>query len=286
MKKSLSLLLALTLCAVLVLPALASPGEEPPARSETETIQMEEDTSLAEPIPEEADEPEEAIPVEEDVVFPDLDMEAVRIGTLDAVYYHLPDIEQENLEILLAQELTDGTSALISWHCDSSNLVCEEVETENGITRIGYGTIVIDNYSIMEVAELDNCSVCGKNNWGPGTEKDPEYKNPGNASTHTVVYTTIYVCKTAGCNGGLAVVSTGTELHSMVEVGYTDNDYHAGKFHYAEYLKRCTQCDYKTTYWKYYLCPGNPCIAPTSLEDELMEVVPAPEEVITSEGTE
>ena len=309
-RKLVSVLLALTLCGSLAVPAFAEPAEE------THT-------------------PEEPTPLE--VAAPEGD----EVLTAEGAHEHEEAVAPEEAEAIIIIRKNDGH---IHW------VECDDVEpytTENGDTVLGreYGYVCYDNScqyappaltmssdSIAAVtqSEAGFCLVCGEDDWGPPTDTritlDPD---AGGENEHGQCYYTVYVCRTCGYVNriyklagllphswslssyieyknitaathtaiyNLTCVCTAkkyhsseTEPHSLQKGAFTGNHYHVegSAKHMAEYRYTCSGCGYSTTKWEYYTCPGGSgggCLYPTSLdEEELMEDVTGPEDAALPE---
>lgn len=60
-----------------------------------------------------------------------------------------------------------------------------------------------------------------------------------------------------------------SEEHVKGTFSYTGNNYHSGSRHYFEYEGSCILCDQPLSEWRFYSCPGNPCILPQSIKIEM-----------------
>ncbi len=280
-KKLFRVLLVLSLCTALAIPAFAEPVEEPTMPEET--------TPLEVVAPEES----EVLTGEEVQNVPDPAMEN---GESEWIIGHLHCVEEYEIEESLDE--TEGEEmGVTKWQAGylCSDPSCPYLQNSQ----------TIDIFSVASNEVPVNCSRCGAYNWAL-TQNKTTYGDIENPTTHTEYLYREYRCQTTGCTGWAASQSPGTkvahswkkgslvgyqsssavahkavynysckcgasktdgdlESHSLKEIGYTGNNYHQGTKHYFEYQYQCSQCGYTKTQYKSYSCPGptgGGCIMP------------------------
>lgn len=231
-RKLVSVLLALTMCVGLAIPAFAEPAEEVPAPEESEVLTAEESHEH------EAE-------------------EVSHIGTDDdctfVVYFTcwLDDTESTDVATLEANIHN-----------------CEwEGNKINDFIGYLYEKIDDDQHNVYSKYNV-RCKICGKttilcewngtanHSWIRGSFVG--YQSSGAAGHKAIYNNSCSACNATKTDGNL-------ESHSMQKMGYTGNNYHQGTKHYFQYNYACTQCGYTKALYESYSCPGptgGGCIMP------------------------
>lgn len=169
----------------------------------------------------------------------------------------------EELETPYTEPGQEETGATVYWW-GTSDPIWEEVETEGGVVRtlqfVGPDLMSADTFSTFSAqrALLENCPICGKNNWR-GEPQDGPYacEDDGDSSTHIAHYLVPLTCQTPGCMSVKWDEFSQREAHSMDFDGYQGSNYHRGSLHYVGYQYHCTVCGYVETRYESTPCPGN-----------------------------
>lgn len=243
-KKLVSVLLALTLCGSLAIPAFAEPTGELPAPEESENLHNEEVHEHGEELP--ASGERENLQREKTVRLWDetLPWEEEKSGESIA----------SNVSQQIAQEAADEVSGTIlppvKDHIHITVIEKEVMDYTRSKTQ--HQKVVYRYWKCTDV----NCGY-------RDTETLPENPEPHSwrkgsrescqsvdGSTHKSTYNYSCVC-------GATKTEPETESHSMDFDGYQGSDYHKGTFHYVGYQYHCTACGYLETRYESTPCPGN-----------------------------
>ncbi len=313
-KKLFRVLLVLSLCTALAIPAFAEPAEEPPAPEETTPLEVatpeggeilngEETHDLIDPATENGESWWSRVLPSSDLAGENEGPEGM--GETVFVYGHFHCIEE------VVEE--DGTIWLYGYQC--SDALCPYLQ---------YSQTTIDELSVTRDGIPGTCLECGRYNWGPKKFEGMAYDDVENSTTHKERELYRYSCQTAGCGGwgieaspwrtvahswskgglescqsvdgsthkatynysckcGATKTESETESHSLSKYDFGSN-YHKGKLHYVEWIWRCSDCGYTVRRWESQSCPGNDngegCIFGINKIDPPVEVqdVTGPEE--------
>lgn len=163
-----SILLALALCLALSTSTVASEAEEPPA-------------------------PEEALA---DLIESERELEPGKWYVQERKFFSLPPTTNDELKALIADlieregELDPEKTYVLKTeyvHLDFDDLCQDPAEADTVL----YGIAAAQ-------AEEGPCPECGKDNWGPATDRNSGLVNV-NDVIHGEYYSTVYTCRTAGC---------------------------------------------------------------------------------------
>lgn len=222
-KRLVSVLLALTLCGALAVPAFAEQAEEVPAPGESEVFST-----------------------EETLDFPDLT--EAEVGEVRYGHIHwLEDCNDEEPLVDGTEETEEGTVTYrYGYMCfDDScpDLIPMSITTQNETTT---GPVIIP-YD------------CGNHKWGNGDCKPiTRREDIGNPYYHLGYYERWQICiNDARCTVVRIEEESKEESHRWLRNDYTGNNYHKGKLHYLEWTWSCTLCGYTETRWESRTCPGN-----------------------------
>lgn len=231
MKKLISVLLALTMCAGLAIPAFAESVEEVPVPEEVEVLTIEEDHGHKHE--------DEAIFYLANAVW----IEEIEEDVIVDVYQQLMPTDNT--------VLPDSMLSITPPVKDHAHWIVLYEQKEEYVTDANQHQLVV--YRKWKCSD----STCGyrSNDELPGNPEPHSWIKgslkgyQSNASTHTATYD--YSCSVCG----KTTTKPETESHSMTR-NYTGNNFHKGTLHYFEYEERCTRCDYIGTKTVSYSCPG------------------------------
>lgn len=238
MKKLLSVLLALTVCVGLTIPAFAEPTEEVPVPEETlaseETVSSEE-TAISElPAPEVLSTLANLIAVEGELSG---DGMYVMLGRQYG-HFHADedrDFDAEAAGILGNTEVTEGYVVLRP----SYGRMCSDNSCPY---NAAVAEMILESVSAEEAPDPGICPYCKDRNWGPGGIVDYKIRSVDELY-HAESYIFLYLCNSEGCDGycRIPVYKQPYEPHSWKKgslVGYQSN----ASTHTATYNYSCGVC--------------------------------------------